>query len=274
MAKYCYLNGKILPFAKASLPLNDLCVLRGYGVFDFLRTYNGKPFLLNEHLTRLRNSAREIGLTLPLSLSKLKNIIDQLLKKNGHEESYIRIVLTGGPTNDGITPSSPTLFILTDKLKPVPASLYKKGIKLMTHEYLRDLPRAKTTNYIEAVRLQKKKQRVGAFEILYVAEGKILECTTSNFFLFRGPTLVTPKNDVLIGTTRNVVIALAKKHCTVEERDILLSERETANEAFITATNKEILPVVKIDNRVIGNGKVGPNTNLLLRLFREYVNNF
>lgn len=271
--KYCYLNGKILPLANARLPLDDLGVLRGYGVFDFLRTYNGKPFLLDEHLKRLKNSAREIGLTLPISIAKLKTIIADLLKKNGHSDSYIRIVVTGGQTDDGITPSSPTLFILIEELRPLPESLYQKGVKLMTHEYLRDVPRAKTTNYIVAVKLQKQKKREGAFEILYVAEGKIFECATSNFFIFRGPTLVTPKRNVLIGTTRNFVIAFAKKHFTVEERDMLLSELETANEAFITATNKEILPVVKIDNRTIGTGRVGKNTKYLLSAFRQCVKN-
>lgn len=270
MTSYCYLNGKILPLANARLPLNDLGILRGYGVFDFLRTYNSKPFLLNEHLIRLQNSTREIGLTLPLSLTKLKAIIAELLAKNGYTESHIRIVLTGGPSTDGITPSSPTLFILIEECKPLSQTLYEKGIKLMTHEYLRSTPRAKTTNYIEAIKLQKKKKRASAFEILYTIEGKILECTTSNFFLLRGPTLVTAKNDVLIGTTRNLVIFLAKKHFTVEERDILVSELETTDEAFITATNKEILPVVKIDNQVIGNGKVGPNTKRLIEQFHRY----
>lgn len=270
MAKFCYLNGKILPFTKTSLPLNDLGILRAYGVFDFLRTYNGKPFLFDEHLHRLRNSAREIGLPLPLSLTKIKAIIAELLKKNGLSESHIRIVITGGPSPDSITPFSPTLFILIEECKPLPKSLYEKGIKLMTHEYLRDVPRAKTTNYIEAVKLRKEKKRRGAFEILYVANDKVLECTTSNFFIFNGDTLITPKENVLIGTTRNFVIALAKKHFNVEERTVSLTELFHATEAFITATNKEIVPVVKIDKQVIGDGRVGPNTKLLMDEFRRY----
>lgn len=267
---YCYINGKILPFQQASLSLDDLGVLRGYGVFDFLRTYNGKPFLLDEHLTRLQNSAKEIGLA-PPAKPKLKIIIKELLAKNGLAESYIRIVLTGGKTSDGLTPSSPTLFVLIEKLKPLPELLYKKGIKLMTHNFLRDVPRAKTTNYLTAVKLQKQKKKVGAFEILYVDNGKVLECTTSNFFLFRNSTLITPKENVLMGTTRNFVIKLAKQKFRVEEHDVSLAELRSATEVFITATNKEILPVVKIDNRTIGNGKVGTHTKYLLNLFRGYV---
>lgn len=274
-AKYCYFNEKIRPENKTHINPRDIGILRGYGVFEFLRTYGGEPFLLNEHFARLKQSAKTLRIKLPVTKQKLRKLIKKLLVKNKMAEAGIRIILTGGNINqDGITYdyNSPTFFILTEKPHQYPVSFYNKGVALITFEHQREIPQSKTIDYLMAVQLQRSRQRKKALEILYTKNGAALECATSNFFIFKDNKLITPKNNVLIGTTRNFVIKFARPYFKIEERDIQLEEVKFAAETFITATTKEIMPVVKIDNQMVGNGKVGENTKYLMKLFRKFVN--
>lgn len=276
MDKYCYFNGKIILEDKAHIGMHDMGVLRGYGVFTFLRTYNGKPFFLKEHFNRLKRSAEELRLKVPVSYREIGPIIKKLLKKNKFLESNIRIVLTGGQSKSGMDYdyNSPTFFVLIEKLHKYPASIYKNGARLIVHEYQRKFPRSKTTDYIMAMKLQGIRKKQKAIEILYVSDGFILEAATSNFFIFKKDKLITPKDNVLTGITRNFVISLAKSKFKVEEKNIAFKELKSATEAFITATNKEIIPVVKIGDQKIGNGKVGPGTKLLMELFKKRTQNY
>jgi len=274
MTKYCYLNGKILPLEKAGISLRDIGILRGYGIFDFSRTYNGKPFAFKEHFMRMKHSANVLNLKVPIFEKETEEIIKKLISKNKLKEANIRMVLTGGESLDGISYHSTTFYILVGDVKKFPESIYKKGAKLITYEYLRDEASAKTLNYITAIKLQPFKKRQKAFEILYTYKGYILEATTSNFFIFKKDNLITPKENILYGITRNYVIKLAKDIFKIEERAVSLKELDSATEAFITSTNKEIVPVVKIDNKIIGNGKVGKNTKKLIEIFHLFTQNY
>lgn len=255
--------------------LYDVGLLRGFGVFDVLRTYNGKPFLANDHLDRLEKSAAILKLTLPVSKRKIIEITQKLLQKNRfskNREAVVRIVLTGGIAKDGLNynPKNPTFFILTEEFQNLPEKFYQEGIRLITHEHQREFSSAKTINYLAALRLQDLRRKENIFEILYIYGKKVLECTMSNFFIFKNGTLITPRDNILIGITRNVIINLARKNFKVIEKDILTGDLKLADEAFISATNKDVIPVIKIDNLVIGNGKVGEKTKLLMELFHEY----
>ena len=274
--QYCFYNGHIIQEEKALVPLNDIGILRGYGVFDFLRTYNGKPFLLKEHVQRLRNSAKALSLTVPLSDKKIEAIIHDLLEKNNVTEAQIRIILTGGKTIQGMSydPEKPTFAIVIEHLSLLPAVLYKTGAKLITDSHMRHVHTAKTTNYINAIALSKKRRENDAIEILYTFHDYVLECSTSNLFILLGNTLITPKDNVLLGITRNFLITLLRNEYTIEERDISLEELQKAEEVFITATNKEVLPIVKIDKRVVGDGKVGETTKKIMKKFALYVGNY
>ncbi|MEI6288598.1 MAG: aminotransferase class IV [bacterium] len=287
MSSYCYLNGKILPTTQAKISINDIGVLRGYGVFDILRTYNGRPFMIKDHLDRLGRSASLLNLRVPLSQTKLKEIIHKLLLKNKLKEARIRIVLTGGVSQNGFNynPKTPTLFILIEKLEDLPRSLYENGAKLTTLEYQRDLPSAKIINYQMGIKSNHLKAKNNALEILYTKKGKVLEGVGSNIFIFKKNTLITPKDNILLGTTRNFVIKLATanhpspllgkdgKPFKVEEREVSVKELLGADECFITSITKDILPIVQIDDKKISHGKVGENTKKLMTAFAVYAKN-
>ncbi len=268
-----YLNGRFVPEDKALISVYDLGLLRGYAVFDFLRTYNFKPFYLKEHLKRLLNSAKIIGLKHNYTIDNLEKIVIKTLSKNKHlKEAGIRIILTGGYSKDFITPSKPNLIVMITPIKSLPKSLYRYGASLITKIYERIDPGAKTIIYTDAVRFLEEAKGKGAIEVLLISkDNEVLECTTSNFFIAKENAVITPTTDkILEGITRKVVIDLCKKNnIKIIERKIYYEELKEATEAFITASNKEILPIVKIDKIKIGDGKVGQLTKFLIKKFQE-----
>lgn len=268
----CYLNGQYVAFDQACLPLNDLGILRGYGVFDFLRTYNGVPFRLREHVQRLQNSANLIGLSLPWSTEEIEAIAQDTLGRNNLPEANIRIVVTGGSSADFITPlGQPSLMIIVTPASEYPREYYEQGVKVITVQIERFIPRAKSLNYISAIGALQQAKLTNAVEALYVnQQGHVLEGTTTNFFVFRDSQLITPKEGILNGITRDVVLELAKNQFEIVEQPIYYSELSSCDEAFITATNKEIMPVVQIDELHISKGKPGENTQFLMHLFHKY----
>ena len=274
--KYCYINGTYLERQFASISVDDLGLLRGYGVFDFIRTYKGRPFLLEEHLVRLQQSAKEINLHLPFSFDTLKRTVLELLKKNALRESTIRIIVTGGRTVDGLHPSTrtPSLIILVDKLPNIKPSVFKQGVKLITTPYSRFLPRAKTLDYVSYTRLLDECKGNSAYNILYTKNNMILEAATCNFFAFKHNQLVTANRNVLAGITRQVVLDLAKGEDNIVERALHINELKECSEAFLTGTTQGIVPVVQIDDQVIGTGKVGTKTKRLMAKYSSYIRSF
>lgn len=259
---------------EATLSINDITVLRGYSVFESLRTYDRRPFHLQEHLRRLYHSAALIELEVPYEQSFIANVIQEVIERNPYKHATIRILVTGGESEDGILPSSqPVLAVLITPLEERDMERFAQGIKLITTHLQRVSPEAKTANYVAAVRSLKEAARRNAADALFVNEqGHVLEGTRSNFFVFRGDTLITPKAGVLMGVTRNVVLELAQDRFAIEERPILLEELSQIDEAFITSSSKEITPVVRIDDIAIGNGKPGPRTYELEQRFIELIN--
>lgn len=262
--KYCYFNGKIILEKNVKISIDDVGFLRGYSVFDVMVSYNGKPFLLKKHFERLKNSANNLNLKFPATEKKFESIILTLLNKNNIKNVSIRSFLTGG----GV------FFIRLEKPTKLAENLYKTGAKIITLNYFRYLPEAKTSNYISSIRQMDRMKKEKAMEILYTYDGKVLECSTSNFFLIKNGVIITPKDGVLGGVTRYFILKIARENgFAVEERDIKVTELKTSDEAFLTATNKEIVPVVKIDKLKIGKGKVGVKTKELMELFSKYATN-
>lgn len=271
MKKYAYVNGKIVDINKPAVALNDIGLLRAHGVFDFLRTYNGKLFHYSDHFSRFVNSAKTIGLAVPSKKDEVGKMIYHLMKQNKVKEASIRLLCSGGPSVDGYLPAGkPTFAILLEDIYTVSPKLYQTGAKVITCEHERVFPSAKTINYTLAITLIKNKKQAGAIELLYTKNGRILECEKSNFFLVRPGKLITADKDILKGITRKIVISLAKKlGLVVEERDVLVDEIGDADEAFLTSTVKHVLPIVKIDDRIIGDGKVGPITKQIMEAMTE-----
>ncbi len=268
-----YIDGTWVHPHQAKISINDMAVLRSYSVFESLRTYDRRPFHLDEHLTRLYRSAELIDLNIPFSREHITSVVHETIKYNTYRHAIIRILITGGESEDGVLPSGkPVLAVLITLLGERDMLRFARGYKLITTNLQRVSPEAKTTNYVAAVRALKEAALRGADDALFVNEqGHVLEATRSNFFIFRGDTLITPRADVLIGVTRNIVLELARGRFPIEERPILFAELAQADEAFVTSSSKEIVPVVQIDDLVIGNGQPGPRTYELEQRFIEMV---
>lgn len=272
-----YVNGEYVNAPQATISVNDLSVLRGFGVFDFLRTYNRNPFHLDEHLQRLERSARLIGLRPPLPISEMKGIIHEGLNRSTHPECNIRIVLTGGSSSDGITPGdAPQLLVMITSVSKLPAEAYSHGAKIITSHVERFLPGAKSINYIPAILCQREARAQGAIESIYVdRDGYLLEGTTSNLFIFRDGELITPPCDrVLPGITRQVVLHLAKKVFPVVERSIHKDEIRLLDEALITSSVREVVPVTAIDGNILADGSPGKLSRRVMELFADYTNTY
>jgi branched-chain amino acid aminotransferase len=268
-----FVNGEYVESDQAGLPLNDLGIVRGYGVFDLLRTYDGVPFKLREHVERLARSAHAIDLELPWTLEGIEAIARDVYWRNDLADATIRIIVTGGASPNFMTPQgNPTLAVMVEPVAPTSEEEYERGVSIISVEMARFLPHVKSLNYIGAIMAMKQAARTGAVEALYRdAAGQVSECTRSNLFVFRGDRLITPQEDVLPGITRAVVLEIASDAFEVSEAPLHYDELLACDELFITSSTKEILPVVKLDDHTIGGGEPGPRTRKLMALFRTYV---
>ncbi len=264
---YCFRNGEIIPCAEAVVHVSDLGLLRSYAAFDYLRTYNGRPFHLRQHLDRFRNSAEGLDLALDYSDAQIGDTVIELLRRSDLPEAGVRLVITGGNSPDSMTVVEPNFFITVEALPQYPAECWEQGVKLITNDYLRDVPAVKSTGYLNAIKLMPLVQEHGAHDMLYCHDGEVLELTRNNIFLFMGDTLVTPKDNILLGITRMVLLDLCKNVFAVEERAVPTGELAQATEAFLSGTTKGAMPVVRIDDMIIGDGAVGGNTRKVMELF-------
>ncbi len=264
-----YVDGRWLHPNEATISLNDVAVLRGYSAFEALRTYDRRPFHLHDHVERLYHSAALIELHLSFARKFIDNLVYEVIERNPYRHAAIRLLVTGGESEDGVIPAGkPVLAVMITPLGERDMERFAKGVKLITSYLQRSLPEAKTSNYVAAIRALKEAARRDASDALFVNEhDHVLEGTRSNFFVFRGDTLVTPGVGVLLGVTRRVVLELAEGRFPIEERPILLNELSEVDEAFITSSSREITPVVRIDDVVIGNGKPGSRTYELEQRF-------
>lgn len=267
---YHYINGEFFPATEAKILINDLSILRGYGVFDYLRTYHRRPFLLDQYLERFFNSAAISGLPVPASPEEIKKVIEKLITLCPFEECGIRLVLTGGYSTDNFTPEKPNFFILTENFKSPSKESYLSGVKLISYQYQRNFPEAKFLYYAPAVIYNQIHADKKAAEILYYDHGKITEASRSNFFVIQGNRLITAGKGILKGITRNTILTVAEKDFIIEEENFPIKDLTSVDEAFISSTTKDILPVVKVDDLIIGDGTVGKQTIKLMEKYKIY----
>ena len=257
----CWLDGEILPADQARVPVLDHGLLYGDGIFEGIRFYGGHPFLLKEHLTRLRRSARAIALDLHWDDTELGGFIDQLIAAFTRPEGYIRLIVTRGEGPLGIDPShckAPRLIIIADALEMIPARQRAAGARLIIAATRRLAPdgldpRIKSLNYLNAILARLEATHAGADEaVLLNRDGNVAEGTADNIFIVRDGVLLTPPSHdgALAGITRQLILDLAREHAIkVEPSTLGPYDLYTADECFLSGTGAELIPVREIDGR-------------------------
>ena len=273
MIRYYDVNGGLRQKYTASFRLDDLGLLRGYGIFDYFLVRQGVPMFFDDYTERFYRSARLLGLEVPVFTTELCQRIARLLEANREKDTAIRLLLTGGYADDSYTPIEPNFAIMQHSMPTVAPERYEEGIKLMLYRHLREVPEVKSTNYLTGILIREQLRQAGAPEVLYHDGRLVSESARSNFFIITAEgVLVTPADQVLHGVTRKHVLALARQAgIRTEERDLALSELPTAAEAFLTSTIKGVLPVVQIDDIRIGDGRPGPVSRGLRELWQNHV---
>lgn len=277
------LNGQLVPKEKAVVSVFDHGVLYGDGVFEGVRAYNGRVFRLSQHLERLYDSAKAILLTPPLPLEAMRKQVLRTLAANKLKDAYIRPVFTRGVGDLGLSPancSMPTYFIITDLIRLYPDKYYREGLPLITVPTRRNVaealsPKIKSLNYLNNILAKVEATQRGAQEaIMLTQDGYVAECTADNLFILRKGRLLTPPawQGALEGVTRAVVLELAaKRRLRTAEEPMTRYDVYTADEAFMTGTAAEIVPVISLDGRSIGKGKPGAVTQRMIADFKALV---
>lgn len=268
---YGYFNGNILPTEQIGVGVTDLGLLRGYGLFDYFLTYNGRPFQWDWYWERFRNSAASMRLPLPLDKDETYAVVMSLIERADIGDVGFRFVMTGGYAPDSMSIVKPNLLIMTEDIHPVPPIQYEQGIKVILDDYVREMAEVKSTDYKRVIIKAEEIRAAGASDLLYQKGGEISELSRSNFFIVKGNRLITPDRHILRGITRRTVMELAQADLEVQERPVLLSELYDADEAFTTSSTKQVLPITQIGELSVGDGHVGPKSRYLLERFNDLV---
>ncbi len=276
-----YIDGELKEKEDARISVYDHGLLYGDGIFEGIRAYNGKVFRCKAHIDRLFDSAKGIALNIPIEKEELQEAILQTLKANNLSDAYIRIVVTRGCGTLGLDPakcSNPQIIIITDSITLYPKEMYENGLEVITVPTTRTShsalsPKIKSLNYLNNIMAKIEARQAGVVEaIMLNSAGAVAECTGDNIFIVKDGTLITPPPDsgILEGITRKVVMELAEcASVKVKEQQLTRFDLYIADECFLTGTAAEVIPVVKIDSRQIGDGAPGQTTLKLLEMFRE-----
>ncbi len=274
-----YIDGKYYDEKNAKISVFDHGLLYGDGVFEGIRAYHGRVFKLKEHIDRLFYSAKAILLDIPISHSELMTAVVETCRKSKIKDGYIRLVVTRGAGGLGLDPRrcpKASVIIIADKIQVYPPEKYARGLDIVTVPTVRNLhsavnPAIKSLNYLNNILAKIEANNAGVEEaIMLNAEGFVAECTADNIFIIRGGQLFTPplSAGALYGITRATVIELAKlSGYPVSEPNLTRYDIFNADECFLTGTGAELIPVVKVDGRVIGTGKPGPITRELVERY-------
>jgi len=278
-----FLNGELVDKADAKISVFDHGLLYGDGIFEGIRLYDGNIFRLEEHLERLEYSAKALMLGLPWSREEISRAICETCRANELTNGYIRLVITRGVGDLGLAPwscESPSIFIIADKIAVYPQEYYEKGLEIVTVATRRMSPAAlspavKSLNYLNNIMAKMEARQAGALEaIMLNDQGFVAECTADNVFVVHKGKIFTPaaQQGALKGITRDAIFAIGSDlGLKVEEHDLTRYDIWIADECFLTGTGAEVIPVVKLDGRVIGNGTPGPVFRRVLEAFRKRV---
>ena len=279
-----FIDGKFYDESKAKISVFDHGLLYGDGIFEGIRAYNGRVFKLKEHVDRLFYSAKAILLEIPFTHAQIMKAVVDTCRKNRLKEGYIRLVVTRGVGTLGLNPKTclkPSIIVIAGKIKLYPQEMYDHGMDIVTVATTRNLhnavnPAIKSLNYLNNILAKIEANIAGCEEaIMLNSEGFVAECTGDNIFIVKGRQLLTPplSAGALYGITRGTVMDLARQAgLEVSEPNMTRYDLFNADECFLTGTAAEVIPVVKIDGRVIGTGKPGSVTRQLLERFHDLAN--
>jgi branched-chain amino acid aminotransferase len=282
MALKIWLDGKLVDEEQAKISVFDHGLLYGDGVFEGIRVYDGRVFERDAHIKRLYESAGAIRLAIPISPSELTSAVEETVQANGVTDGYIRLVVTRGAGTLGLNPfvcEKSCVFIIADKIQIYPEELYEQGLKIISSATVRNHPLAvppqvKSLNYLNNILAKIEALDNDVPEaIMYNHEGFVAEATTENVFIIKDDVIYTPPAEAgaLGGITRGIVIKLAEgENFQVVEKNLTRFDLYVCDEFFLTGTAAEVIGIVEIDGRVIGDGKPGPVTGLLRKKFFEY----
>ncbi len=283
---WIYLNDRFVDRKEAVVSVFDHGFLYGDGVYETLRAYGRRIFMLAQHLARLQRSAHLIGLELPIPEKDWPPLLNEAIQRNGLDEAYLRITVSRGEGDIGLDPAlcrRPTVVILALPFKPYPVHLLQEGVQLAIVPVRRNLaaalsPQIKSLNFLNNILAKREAVKAGAFDGLMLnAEGHLTECTASNVFFVQAGRLCTPSVDcgILDGITREVVILLAREQrIPVEAGRYTPESLRQAEECFLTNTTMEIMPVREVDGKPLGSGRPGPVTLTLRNLFQSNLARF
>lgn len=261
---YVFHNSKIVPISETGIGMRDLSLLRGFGIFDYLRTHNGRPLFLEDYLNRFYASALKMGLEVPVKKEAVASIIDELLTMHAYPESGIRLLLTGGQSADALKPGKPDFCIFVEPFHEPNSTDYSQGIKVITAEYQRFMPEIKSISYMPLIYLRNDLVAKKATDVLYHQAGLVSELSRCNVFYVKKGILYTNDSGILKGITRQKVIELIKIKYQLIFQPIQLKDLMNADEVFLSSTTKKVMPIVQIDDHPITNAKVGEVSKAIL----------
>lgn len=261
---FTFINGEYIPFSQAYLHVSDLIIQRGYGVFDFFLVKNGVPPFLSFHLDRLFNSAALLNLDPHYSKEELSVIVKNVIEKNRYQNSSVKIIISGGVSMDDFTQVKSSILIINKPFELPVSDAILNGGSLITSNYQRDIPEAKTINYIRAISVSRQIADSNAADVLYLDRNIVRECSRCNIFIVKGGIIYTPKSKMLKGITRKRILSM--EGLNVQEKDFKFNDLLAADEVFITSTTKGVMPITKVNSKIISNGKVGAVTKAIQKL--------
>lgn len=264
---FCYINGRFLEENEARIPIHTLGIQRGFGIFDFFRSRNGVPTFVEDYLERFGRSQKFLNLDRIIEKEEVLEAISELEKRNGFKNSAFKLMLLGdGKDTDDFL--HPFFYIVNIPESTVPQP--ESGI-LLSQEYVREYPEIKTTNYLTSYHLHERKRKTGAVDVLYHKDNIISETSRSNVFIVKDGVLLTPERNILHGINRKHILAMKGHPLEIQVCDISVDDLLNADEVFISSTLKQIMPIVRIEDHQIGNGKPGEQTLRLQQLYHDYL---
>jgi len=271
-ARWAILDGQRVAHDAATVHVSDLGLRRGYAVFEAFRIEQGVPLFLEDHLARLARSADAVGLPLPRGIDGVEADVHALIDAHAPRVTAAHVLLTGGPSDDGITFRQPTCIVTA--MNVAPRATAPTGARLITHRHTRELPEAKSTTYLTAMRLADAMRAASAIDVLYHDGVHAAECSRSALAIVLDGTLVTRRNGVLASVSMKQLLAVARERMPVEERAITLEELRAADEVLTTGSVRGVVPVTAIDGRPVGDGAVGPHARALFAAFAAHVDGY